>query len=193
MSSYNLLKNIFYVEDILYPRSAWWYIVLSYSGLSWPHHLSQWRSGVQWHHHPQSWGLHGYLYQWRRKEFLNGGSIIIVFWMEKSVPIWFYLTWRDGAPAPGAPPSYATVYTPVPLATRWLDWQWGLVLLLDGALEILVCTGEGCMTLCVKCCWTDVKWVPPQLSVLTELTLINGIVLNSSLYEVGEGVAKYIN
>ncbi len=63
--------------------------------------------------------------------------------------------------------------TPVPLATRWLDWWWGRVVSVDGALE---------MTLSVLvrgvCCWTDVNCSPT--AICPELpTLVNGMIIYS--------------
>ncbi len=53
--------------------------------------------------------------------------------------------------------------TPVTLATRWLDWWWGCVVSVDGALV------RG------MCCWTDIKSSPTAICPV--LTLSNGFIV----------------
>ena len=63
--------------------------------------------------------------------------------------------------------------TSVPLATRWLEWWWGPVLSLDGALEIIlsVLVRGVCKVLLNWCqvCVPGPIYIYTQLSVLTSL------------------------
>ncbi len=62
--------------------------------------------------------------------------------------------------------------TPVPLATRWLDWWWGRVLPLDGALEMILS-----VLVRVMCAFVlSVLIVRPPTATCPALTLSNGAI-----------------
>ncbi len=65
--------------------------------------------------------------------------------------------------------------TPVTLATWWLNWQWGRVLPVDGALEMIPS-----VLVRVMCCLTGVKFVYPYTAICPELpALVKRIIVYS--------------